>query len=116
MNHATYHKFQASLTAAFNIYPSAEYVIILEEDLDVAPDFFSYFSQTLDLLEQDPTLYCVSAWNDQVSGFNLNTACLKFSTDFLRTPMAQISPRFSTTRLYGNRIFALFFNICTDID
>ena len=57
---------QASLTAAFNIYPSAEHVIILEEDLDVAPDFFSYFSQTLDLLEQDPTLYCVSAWNDQV--------------------------------------------------
>ena len=41
-------------------------MIILEEDLDVAPDFFSYFSQTLDLLEQDPTLYCVSAWNDQV--------------------------------------------------
>ena len=59
-------QLQASLTAAFNIYPSAEYVIILEEDLDVSPDFFSYFSQTIGLLEQDPTVYCVSAWNDQV--------------------------------------------------
>ena len=63
---ATPRPLQASLTAAFNIYPSAEYVIILEEDLDVSPDFFSYFSQTIGLLEQDPTVYCVSAWNDQV--------------------------------------------------
>ncbi|KAF2365653.1 Glycosyl transferase family 13 [Trinorchestia longiramus] len=57
--------YKASLTATFNIFPSARYTIILEEDLDVSPDFFSYFSQTLSLLETDPTLYCVSAWNDQ---------------------------------------------------
>ena len=29
------------------------------------PDFFSYFSQTLRLLEEDTSLYCISAWNDQ---------------------------------------------------
>ncbi len=57
--------YRASLTATFNIFPSAKYAIVLEEDLDVSPDFFSYFSQTLPLLESDPTLYCVSAWNDQ---------------------------------------------------
>ena len=34
----------------------------------------------------------------------------------LRTPMAQISPKSSTTRLYGNRIFAPLFNICTVLD
>ena len=28
-------------------------------------DFFSYFSQTLRLLEEDTSLYCISAWNDQ---------------------------------------------------
>ena len=38
---------------------------MLEEDLDVSPDFFSYFSQTLRLLEEDSSVYCVSAWNDQ---------------------------------------------------
>lgn len=27
--------------------------------------FFSYFSQTVELLENDPTLFCISAWNDQ---------------------------------------------------
>nr|CAD7461647.1 unnamed protein product [Timema tahoe] len=57
--------YKASLTATFNIFPDAKYAIIVEEDLDVSPDFFSYFSQTLRLLEEDPSLYCISAWNDQ---------------------------------------------------
>nr|SVE79501.1 EOG090X06K9 [Daphnia magna] len=39
-------------------------VIIVEDDLDVAPDFFSYFASTYQLLKNDPTLWCVSAWND----------------------------------------------------
>jgi len=57
--------YKASLTATFNIFPDAKYAIIIEEDLDVSPDFFSYFSQTLHLLEEDESIYCVSAWNDQ---------------------------------------------------
>ncbi|XP_033095653.1 protein O-linked-mannose beta-1,2-N-acetylglucosaminyltransferase 1-like isoform X1 [Anneissia japonica] len=57
--------YKASLTATFNMYPKAEYVIILEEDLDVSEDFFSYFSQTRHLLEEDDSIYCISAWNDQ---------------------------------------------------
>lgn len=57
--------YKASLTAIFDLYPDAEYAIIVEEDLDVSPDFFSYFSQTLYLLKEDPSLYCISAWNDQ---------------------------------------------------
>ena len=42
-------------------------MIILEEDLDVSTDIFWYFHQLLPLLEEDESLYCVSAWNDQVS-------------------------------------------------
>lgn len=41
-----------------------EYVVIVEDDLTVAPDFFEYFLGTYKLLELDPTLWCVSAWND----------------------------------------------------
>ena len=33
-----------------------------EKSFDVS--LFSYFSQTVGLLEADPSLYCVSAWND----------------------------------------------------
>ena len=29
--------YKAALTATFNIYPEAKYVIVLEEDLDVSP-------------------------------------------------------------------------------
>ena len=39
-------------------------VVILEEDIQVAPDFFSYMEATSSLLDHDPTLYAVSAYND----------------------------------------------------
>ncbi|CAI9736532.1 protein O-linked-mannose beta-1,2-N-acetylglucosaminyltransferase 1-like [Octopus vulgaris] len=57
--------YKASLTATFNRYKDAEFAIIVEEDLDISPDFFNYFSQTMHLLDEDPSIYCVSAWNDQ---------------------------------------------------
>lgn len=56
--------YKASLTAIFNLYPDAQYAIILEEDLDVSPDFFRYFAQTMHLLDEDESLFCISAWND----------------------------------------------------
>lgn len=34
------------------------------DDLDIAPDFFEYFLATHPILHSDPTLWCVSAWND----------------------------------------------------
>ena len=39
-------------------------VVMLEDDMDVAPDVFSYFRRMSPLFDSDPTLYCVSAWND----------------------------------------------------
>ena len=56
--------YKISLSAIFSMYPRAPHAIVLEEDLDVSPDFFSYFSQTVGLLSQDPSIYCISAWND----------------------------------------------------
>jgi alpha-1,3-mannosyl-glycoprotein beta-1,2-N-acetylglucosaminyltransferase len=54
-----------------------EYAIIIEgncelrqlgkyslDDMDISPDFFSYFHQNSKLLKRDPTLFCISAWND----------------------------------------------------
>ena len=32
--------------------------------MELAPDFFSYFDSAGSLLAGDPTLYCVSSWND----------------------------------------------------
>ncbi|XP_061573367.1 alpha-1,3-mannosyl-glycoprotein 2-beta-N-acetylglucosaminyltransferase a [Cololabis saira] len=39
-------------------------VIVVEDDLEVAPDFFEYFRALLPLLRSDPALWCASAWND----------------------------------------------------
>ncbi|VDM31723.1 unnamed protein product [Hydatigera taeniaeformis] len=38
--------------------------IIVEDDIDVAPDFFDYFSALAPLLMEDKSLFCISAWND----------------------------------------------------
>lgn len=35
-----------------------------QDDLEISPDFFEYFDATSPILWQDPTLFCVSAWND----------------------------------------------------
>ncbi|XP_029123461.1 alpha-1,3-mannosyl-glycoprotein 2-beta-N-acetylglucosaminyltransferase isoform X2 [Elaeis guineensis] len=39
-------------------------VIILEDDMEIAPDFFDYFEATSALLEKDKTIMAVSSWND----------------------------------------------------
>ncbi|CAK1548811.1 unnamed protein product [Leptosia nina] len=41
-----------------------EAVIIVEDDLDISPDFFEYFLGTYPLLLRDPSIWCISAWND----------------------------------------------------
>ena len=58
--------YKKSLTASFDRYPEANYLVILEEDLDASVDILSYFKQLLPVLENDESLYCISAWNDQV--------------------------------------------------
>ncbi|KAL9954720.1 hypothetical protein ACROYT_G042291 [Oculina patagonica] len=57
--------YKKSLTASFDRYPDANYLVILEEDLYMSVDILSYFKQLLPVLENDESLYCISAWNDQ---------------------------------------------------
>lgn len=38
--------------------------IVVEDDLDIAPDFFEYFAAVLSILRRDATLFCASAYND----------------------------------------------------
>nr|PNR43433.1 hypothetical protein PHYPA_015814 [Physcomitrium patens] len=39
-------------------------VVILEDDMEISPDFFSYFEATAPLLDTDKTLLAISSWND----------------------------------------------------
>lgn len=57
--------------------------IIVEDDLDISPDFFEYFNATYSLLTADPTLWCVSAWNDNGKmGLISDDAELLYRSDF----------------------------------
>jgi len=60
--------YEDQIEFAFNktaeLYPDAGHIIFLEEELVLAPDFLLYMSQTMQLLDKDPTLYSISAWND----------------------------------------------------
>ncbi|XP_055348096.1 alpha-1,3-mannosyl-glycoprotein 2-beta-N-acetylglucosaminyltransferase-like [Paramacrobiotus metropolitanus] len=58
-------------------------VIIVEDDLDVAPDFFQYFAALYPLLALDTSLWCISAWNDNgKADLTENNAELLHRTDF----------------------------------
>lgn len=59
--------YKHTLHETFEKYPQAEFMIILEEDLDVSKDLIDYFSQLLPVLQTDESVYCISAWNDQVT-------------------------------------------------
>ena len=56
--------YKRALAETFKSYPDAPAMVILEEDLEVSEDIFDYFIQTYPLLEKDPSVYCISAWND----------------------------------------------------
>lgn len=52
-----------ALNYTFNVL-NYETVLIVEDDLDIAPDFFEYFLALYPILRADTSLYCISAWND----------------------------------------------------
>lgn len=37
---------------------------MLQDDMELAVDFFPYFAAGAALMDADPSLYCISSWND----------------------------------------------------
>jgi len=73
--------FRFALTESFD-RNGFEYAIFLENDLTMSPDFLWYFRIAAPLLEEDRSLFCVSAWNDNgFKGFVANEHRL-FRTDY----------------------------------
>lgn len=56
--------YKWAIHQVFFDHPHAQQVIILEEDLHLAPDFFGYFEKMTPLLNADSSLLAVSAFND----------------------------------------------------
>ena len=58
--------FQWALRHAFNGLQAVR-VIVLEEDLEIAPDFFEFFGSVKNFVDSDESVLCASAWNDNGS-------------------------------------------------
>jgi len=83
----TYHKIARHYKFALGKVfadPNIDSVVIVEDDLDIAPDFFDYFRATRPLLDEDPTLFCVSAWNDNGKSdlIDIKAVDLLYRSDF----------------------------------
>jgi alpha-1,3-mannosyl-glycoprotein beta-1,2-N-acetylglucosaminyltransferase len=56
--------YKYSIDKLFDRFPQAPAVIIVEDDLLFSPDFYEYFIHAIPALEMDPSLFLISAWND----------------------------------------------------
>lgn len=48
-------------------FPEYKYGILLEEDLELSPDFLDLMVSAAPLLDSDDSLFCISGWNDDGS-------------------------------------------------
>lgn len=75
------HHYQFFLTQIFSV-PAYQRVIIIEEDVEVGVDFFDYMTALSPLLDQDPSLFCISAWNDNGKASLIIDPRQLYRTDF----------------------------------
>ncbi|PKI75780.1 hypothetical protein CRG98_003823 [Punica granatum] len=57
-------------------------VIILEDDMEIAPDFFDYFEATAALMEKDKSIMAVSSWNDNGQKQFVHDPYVLYRSDF----------------------------------
>ena len=67
--HESYSSYQSIpspyLSGQMLISPSGfQRVVILEEDIQISPDFFEFFSSVTHMVDNDESILCASAWND----------------------------------------------------
>jgi len=74
--------YRWTLSSLFDDHPQAEFAIVVEDDMLFAKDFMSFFVQTAPLYKKDPSIYCITSWNDNGQrGLSLDPRVL-LRTDF----------------------------------
>jgi alpha-1,3-mannosyl-glycoprotein beta-1,2-N-acetylglucosaminyltransferase len=58
-------------------------LIMLEEDLEIAPDFFPYMEAAAAVMDRDRSVWCVSAWNDHGQPGRARNSTALYRTDVL---------------------------------
>lgn len=60
--------YHFSLSQGLTAFPHAPGVIVVEDDFLFSPDWYEYFHATAPVLDIDPSVWLISAWND--NGFD----------------------------------------------
>ncbi|XP_044507383.1 alpha-1,3-mannosyl-glycoprotein 2-beta-N-acetylglucosaminyltransferase-like [Mangifera indica] len=76
-------------------------VIILEDDMEIAPDFFDYFEAAAALLDKDKSILAVSSWNDNGQKQFVHDPYVLYRSDFfpglgwmlVRSTWDELSPK-----------------------
>ena len=74
--------YKRSLESIWEMYRNKDYVFVIEDDLLISPDFFSYYQQLLPVLQNDPTIFTVSCWNDNGYRHSSSNPNLIYRTEF----------------------------------
>jgi alpha-1,3-mannosyl-glycoprotein beta-1,2-N-acetylglucosaminyltransferase len=79
--HAISQHYKWALEKIFS-NPKFNRVIILEEDIEIAPDFFDYFTALSPLMDKDKSIYCISCWNDNGQAAHVKDPNVLYRSDF----------------------------------
>ncbi|XP_066283114.1 protein O-linked-mannose beta-1,2-N-acetylglucosaminyltransferase 1-like isoform X1 [Branchiostoma lanceolatum] len=75
-----------AMTRVFDTFKNSKYAILLDEGFRARPGFLRFFAQTLPLLDQDESLFSVSAWNHNgFEGLSQDASLLYRTEDFPAT-------------------------------
>lgn len=76
--------YRWAIEKTFQTYPMIDKLIIIEDDLNFSPDFFEYFLTMSTLLDNDDSIFCISAWNDNGKDhlIDQSSTSLLYLTDF----------------------------------
>ena len=59
-----------------------ERVTVLEDDMELSPDFFGYFEAAGKVMDADPRVYAVSSWNDNGQKIHVSDERRLYRSDF----------------------------------
>ncbi|XP_019634234.1 PREDICTED: protein O-linked-mannose beta-1,2-N-acetylglucosaminyltransferase 1-like [Branchiostoma belcheri] len=75
-----------AMTRVFQTFKDSKYAIFMDEGFRARPGFLRYFAQTLSLLDQDDSIFSVSAWNHNgFEGLSQDASLLYRTEDFPAT-------------------------------
>ncbi|UXI22881.1 serotonin receptor [Sarcoptes scabiei] len=76
--------YRWAINESFQLGSNIKNLIIVEDDLSFSEDFLEYFLTMSLIMDQDPSIYCVSAWNDngKVKLINSEGKASVLRTDF----------------------------------